>query len=728
MSEVLLKDERPTRGTPSGSSPADSLETPCFKCGRANSPARTFCSGCGQRLWELCPECSGRHIPGEKYCGGCGLDLEKYFHEHRAQCECRLQEAIQLRERHEFPTAEVRLKQVAAERDERLQALVRQAAGLLQEIEADKKRWRKSTHEIQGQAEQHLIAYRYEEAAAALDTVPEPLRSERVAELLAEARGKRDEVAGLTAAIREAVAANQLEELPPKLDRLLELQPGHATAQRLARQLRDRIVAAAKKRLAADEFGAARRLLDKIPEAAQDEEVETLRDHSRELEWLLQALKSAPVVDRPLLALAERLVKLRPEHAEAAQLLKRIRLKLREPPTDRRHAWPAWVVKSGRFSFPVSCLAGLQQIACSPDLDALVRQTPGRWFVACGLALQALEHAAVPINLLPAKDGGLLTKLPFLRRKSAAAAWGLDLGASGLKAVRLTLEPSRGTVALEAVELVDFPAQVSQATDEAEWRRTQLQILQQFVQRHELGGERIGLSVSSRQVLGRFCELPPLEPKRLPDVIRYEAGMQYPFDLQELVWGYHILPRPEGDGASAGPMRVVMQAVKRHHVHELLSLCQDAGLNVDVLQSDSLALHNFAVHEFFSGAEANDPNPAVVALLDLGAQSANLVLSSPRFVWFRNIAVAGEMFTSTVLRPLKLTREQAEQLKREPAKAHRVYRLYELWEPILGYLADEIDRSLATCKRQTPGLKLQQLGGLGGGFQLHGVLRRLAGA
>jgi Tfp pilus assembly PilM family ATPase len=117
----------------------------------------------------------------------------------------------------------------------------------------------------------------------------------------------------------------------------------------------------------------------------------------------------------------------------------------------------------------------------------------------------------------------------------------------------------------------------------------------------------------------------------------------------------------------------------------------------------------------------------VVVLLDVGAQSSNLVFSAPHLVWFRNLAVAGESFTNALLRPLKLTREQAEQLKREPARARRVYALIDLWNPILTYLADEVERSLATCKRQFPGLEVQQMFGLGGGFQLHGVLRCLTG-
>ncbi len=725
MTDTLLKEERRKRSADGHLPAPEAVDVSCPKCGRANPVARTFCGGCGQRLCEPCPECGGRLVPGERFCGACGVDLEKQLEQRRHRCERQLREAAEYRQRSDFDAALSRLKAVATVDDPRLQACVQQAAEWLQEVTAEKDRWRKIAEEARLQAEQHLAEYRHEEAVAALERLPEPLRP---AHLLAEARAKRDEVAGLTAAIRDAVRAGELQELPASINRLLELQPGHEMAKRLARQLRDRLVAAAKKKLAVDEFAAALRVLEKIPESELDEEVEAVRDQGRELDWLLQDVKLAPAVDAPLVALAERLVKLRPGHREAAELLTKLRVRFREPPADRRHSAPAWASpRQPRFGFPVHGLAGLQRILRSPEIDARLRQTPGRWSVACGLALQALDQAAVPLNLVPAKEAGLLTKLPFLRRKTATFAWGLDFGATGVKAVRLTLDPQPATVTLDAVERLDFPGQFAQLTDAVERRRLQLETLQQFVQRHSLSGERIGVSISGRQTLGRFVELPSVESKRMDDLLRHEASVQYPVNLQELVWGYHVLPRPAGDQAEPVSNRVVLQAVKRHHVQELLSLCQDAGLSVDVLQSDSLALHNFAVYEFFGGSDSNGASSPVVVLLDVGAQSASLVLSAPHLVWFRNLAVAGESFTSALLRPLKLTREQAEQLKREPARARRVYALYELWDPILAYLADEVERSLATCKRQFPGLAVRQMFGLGGGFQLHGVLRRLSG-
>jgi Tfp pilus assembly PilM family ATPase len=114
--------------------------------------------------------------------------------------------------------------------------------------------------------------------------------------------------------------------------------------------------------------------------------------------------------------------------------------------------------------------------------------------------------------------------------------------------------------------------------------------------------------------------------------------------------------------------------------------------------------------------------------LDIGARATNLVISSPESTWFRSIGVSGENFTNALIRPLKLTHEQAEQLKRTPTRARRVYQIYQWLEPDFVHLVDEVERSLQAYQRQHPETPVAQLLGLGGGFRLHGLLRRLCRA
>ena len=51
--------------------------------------------------------------------------------------------------------------------------------------------------------------------------------------------------------------------------------------------------------------------------------------------------------------------------------------------------------------------------------------------------------------------------------------------------------------------------------------------------------------------------------------------------------------------------RVVLQAIKRTHVQDFLTLGRELGMNVDVIQSDCVALVNLAVHEYLDEAESD---------------------------------------------------------------------------------------------------------------------------
>ena len=57
------------------------------------------------------------------------------------------------------------------------------------------------------------------------------------------------------------------------------------------------------------------------------------------------------------------------------------------------------------------------------------------------------------------------------------------------------------------------------------------------------GGSAI--SVSGQNGLARFIKLPPVEAKKIPDIVKYEAKQQIPFDLDDVIWDY----QPMGAGA-----------------------------------------------------------------------------------------------------------------------------------------------------------------------------------
>ena len=112
-------------------------------------------------------------------------------------------------------------------------------------------------------------------------------------------------------------------------------------------------------------------------------------------------------------------------------------------------------------------------------------------------------------------------------------------------------------------------------------------------------------------------------------------------------------------------------------------------------------------------------------MLDVGASCSKLLVSSRRTAWFRDLIGSGDSLTNLMAQTHKLTHAQAEQLKRNPAAAPRVSRLYETIDPFLQHLVEDVQRSLELHARSFPQLQVQQLLGVGGGFALHGLLQRL---
>ena len=112
-------------------------------------------------------------------------------------------------------------------------------------------------------------------------------------------------------------------------------------------------------------------------------------------------------------------------------------------------------------------------------------------------------------------------------------------------------------------------------------------------------------------------------------------------------------------------------------------------------------------------------------LLDIGLESTSFLVSSPRLAWFRSFGLGGESFTQALIKQFQLTREQAEELKRQPSKARRFSLFCATQEPLLVQLVSEVERSLASYNRYNDSAPVEHVYGLGGGFQTPGILRYL---
>src|SRR3954453_3390683 len=112
--------------------------------------------------------------------------------------------------------------------------------------------------------------------------------------------------------------------------------------------------------------------------------------------------------------------------------------------------------------------------------------------------------------------------------------WGIEIGQCALKALRL--EAVEGVVTATAFDYVEHPKILSQPdADPDELTREALQI---FLSRNVLRGDTVAISAPGQSGLARVVKLPPVEEKKIPDIVRFEAKQQIPFNLDEVVWDF----------------------------------------------------------------------------------------------------------------------------------------------------------------------------------------------
>src|SRR5207244_10269400 len=91
--------------------------------------------------------------------------------------------------------------------------------------------------------------------------------------------------------------------------------------------------------------------------------------------------------------------------------------------------------------------------------------------------------------------------------------------------------------------------------------------LTQFLSRNNLKGDTVVISVPGQSGLARFVKLPPVEEKKIADIVRFEAKQQIPFPLDEVVWDYQKLGSGVASDGLALEPEIGLFDMKRDMIH-----------------------------------------------------------------------------------------------------------------------------------------------------------------
>jgi len=309
------------------------------------------------------------------------------------------------------------------------------------------------------------------------------------------------------------------------------------------------------------------------------------------------------------------------------------------------------------------------------------------------------------------------------------AVWGIDIGQCALKALRCRASDDPAKITVEAFDYIEYPKILSQP--EADPVALVQEALKQFLSRNSVRGDKVAVSVPGQNGLARFIKLPPVESKKIPDIVKYEAKQQIPFALEDVVWDYQKMVGGSEEEGYALETEVGLFAMKRDQVFRALRPFTDAGVEVDIVQLTPLALYNFVAFEQMQDlpppSEYNpDEPPASVVVLSLGTDSTDLVVTNGYRVWQRSIPIGGNHFTKALTKELKLTFATAEHLKRNAAKAEDPKALFQAMRPVFNDLLTEVQRSISYFSNLDRRAKIERVLALGNAMKLPGLQRYLA--
>src|SRR5437763_293409 len=288
-----------------------------------------------------------------------------------------------------------------------------------------------------------------------------------------------------------------------------------------------------------------------------------------------------------------------------------------------------------------------------------------------------------------------------------------------------------GEVVATAFEYIEHPKILSQPdADPDELTR---EALTQFLSRNSIKGDIVAISVPGQSGLARFVKLPPVDEKKIADIVKFEAKQQIPFPLEEVVWDFQRLNKGDIVDGLALETEIGLFAMKRDMVTRAIAQFKDVNVEVHLVQMAPLALNNFVSYDLLGKSTSNmaedDDSHECIVCLEIGTDSSNLVITDGgRIIWQRPIPIGGNHFTRALTKEMKLTFAKAEHLKRNATKsgASELKKILAALKPVLNDFVGEVQRSLGYFTNTHRDAQIEYMVGLGNAFRLPGMQRFLA--
>lgn len=229
---------------------------------------------------------------------------------------------------------------------------------------------------------------------------------------------------------------------------------------------------------------------------------------------------------------------------------------------------------------------------------------------------------------------------------------GVDIGSNSVKLVQI--KEHKGTWHLMNVGILPLPAEaivdntLMDSSSVVETIKTLLSSL-------GVTANDAACSISGNAVIIRKIVLSTMPSEELEENIQWEAEQYIPFDINDVNIDFQILGPDEHDYTK---MNVLLVASKKDIVNDYISVFNETGLKLTVIDVDSFAVQNaFEVNYDSFPEEVN-------ALVNIGANIMNLnIVKGGASLFTRDVQLGGSIYTDEIQKQFGVSSEEAERIK-----------------------------------------------------------------
>lgn len=197
-------------------------------------------------------------------------------------------------------------------------------------------------------------------------------------------------------------------------------------------------------------------------------------------------------------------------------------------------------------------------------------------------------------------------------------------------------------------------------------------------------GDDVCIGLPGIQCLSRFTKMPPVEPRKVCDIVQYEAVQMIPFELDDVYWTSHIFTSDDSPDAELG-----IFAVKKEIAHEYIEIWEKKKVNVLLLQPAPIAILNALWHDNHIGGEGLNN---VTLILIINANDMELVIYGSDHIWMRSIPLGYMRLVDCLEKSFKLSASKALNLLFTSEESEDKQQIVQKTRPVINELNEEIQR------------------------------------